>query len=176
MDKNTEQEQEEYYTIKYIKYKEKYIRMQGGFLRNMIGKMMTKTIPGGNFYELYREISESGLINNENKEIIMQLINNGIHHLTDITYYPLVLSIFKNLLLLIGSAETLTPPLILFTLGKLKSSLMELKMKYPDDFILLSKFLSTNREKILPIINNFSMMNPEINKIAYDLLNNILKI
>lgn len=108
----------------------------------------------------YQKLVRSGLITPQNSDLMFQLIKLEISHLADPTFYPIMLRLIKNILILFGSAETLNPITIITSLKDLYSILNELKLKYPQDFILISTFLYTNKNSILNLIGKISSYNP----------------
>ena len=100
----------------------------------------------------YQELVKSGLMTQQNKEIMYELMKLEVSHLADPTFYPIMFDLIKNILILAGSAESFNPPLVLGALSNLYNILNTMKTKYPQDFILLSTFLRNNKTQIFNAI------------------------
>lgn len=170
-----------YYKKKYLKYKIKYLNLKGGnIFGNMLGSFTnmvsmnsySNMIPyqnmgiANNYTNIYTQLLQSGLLTPDNKKIIIQLLSNTATHFLDPTFYPIMISIFEDIILLAGSTETLAIPVILSTIAQLWQNVNLLKMKYPQDFILIRTFLLNNRDKILNLINRYG--NYQINQQIYN--------
>jgi hypothetical protein len=101
----------------------------------------------------YQILVKNGFITPENEKIIFELLQLEISHLVDPFFYPIMLNLIKNILILAGSVETFNPGLVLSALTELYNILNQMKSRYPKDFILLSTFLRNNKDKIFRTIN-----------------------
>jgi hypothetical protein len=189
------------YLEKYIKYKNKYLNLKKQLSTNSnLDKLETLDEFGGSgwtdtfkvfsdvgfnmmisrmppqYKKIYSDMVNSGLLTESNKKIIFELLKSGLTHLTDPNFYPIMFEIFLNMVILAGSAETLTPPIILAALQRLYASLKELKSQYPNDFVLMKEFLIMNREKILNIVNKYSNGNEMISRMSYDIFTKLVSV
>ena len=96
----------------------------------------------------YQQLVRAGLMTPENEALMFELIKLEISHLADPSFYPIMANLIKNILILAASAETFNPVAVISALASLYSILNTLKAKYPKDFIILSTFLRTNKDKI----------------------------
>jgi hypothetical protein len=96
----------------------------------------------------YQQLVRAGLMTPENEALMFELIKLEIFHLADPSFYPIMADLIKNILILAASAETFNPMTVITALASLCSILNTLKAKYPKDFIILSTFLRTNKNKI----------------------------
>lgn len=181
--------------LKYIKYKKKYLLLKnhdkiskisdsiGGLgwsdivnITTDVGiNIMVANLPF-KYKKIYSDMVNSGLLTKENKEIIFQILKNGLKHLTDPNFYSIMFKIFECMSILAGSVETLTIPLIIESLQGLYIALEQLKKLYPEDFILIKKFLLLNREKIFKMIEKYGYGNSTVNKLYYDIFVNLISI
>jgi hypothetical protein len=108
----------------------------------------------------YRQLQESGLMTPQNEEIMFELLKLEISHLIDPSFYPIILNLIKNIVILAGSAESFNPVMVLSALKELYNILNIMKTKYPKDFYLLSTFLINNKDKIFYQLRSNGMRFP----------------
>lgn len=137
--------------------------------------MMLSRMPN-QYKKIYSDMVKSGLLTESNKKILFDLLKSGLTHMTDPNFYPIMFEIFEDMVLLAGSAETLTPPVILAALQRLYMALNRLKSLYPNDFMLMKQFLVMNREKILTIVNKYSYGNAMISQMSYDIFTKLVSV
>jgi hypothetical protein len=91
----------------------------------------------------------------ENTQFLSKITASLFTHLNDTKFISLVISIIKNISVLVGGglATGANPLMILFELNNL---LGQFKNEFPDEFKLLKDFFISNRNQIVPIINNVS--------------------
>ena len=126
--------------------------------------------------KIFYDLESSGLLTEQNKSIIFGLMSKSLTHFIDPKFYPILFTVFENLVILAGSAETLTIPIIAKALYGLYDSLNDIKKLYPEDFIELQKFLSINKNKLLQVIYKNSNANPQIINLMYNVFNKLIEI
>ncbi len=119
-------------------------------LQNQVGMM--KMIPGP---QRDMAIMLEKFITPENTEILGKIMLSLATHLADPRFYPMVLMIVKDISMLMGSAATTNPVLIMFNLNK---TLGELRTTFPNEFILLKQFFMSNRNVIIPTLQKYNPM------------------
>jgi len=125
----------------------------------------------------YQELVHSGLMTPQNEAIMFELLKLFIGHLADPLFYPIMLNIIKNIMILAGSVETFNIELVLPALNNLYTILNEMKadIKYQRDFILLTVFLRDNKAKIFNQIKSRGMGFPGF-EFAFNRLINLISI
>ncbi len=174
------------YKKKYLKYKTKYLKLKklnqegSGFIDKAFG--IAKHIPVygsiistaqsqfNNFsavagpqlemIELLKKFATP-----QNSVLLTKLIASFATHLTDPTFYPMIISIGKDIAFLMGSAATANP---LFVMLRLNSTLGTLKSTFPKEFVLLKEFFVSNRHIIIPVLKKYNPM--LVNDASYSFL------
>lgn len=122
----------------------------------------------------YQQLVQAGLMTPENQAIMYELVKLEISHLADPSFYPIMFELIKNILILAGSAETFNPITVLAALKNLYRILNTMKIKYPRDFILLSSFLRTNKDKIFYALRSQGMIYPGM-EMQYNMFMNLIE-
>ena len=123
----------------------------------------------------YQQLVNSGLMTRENQAIMYELLKLEISHLADPSFYPIMFDLIKNVLILAGSAETFNPIMVLGALKDLYRILNIMKIKYPKDFILLSTFLRTNKDKIFYALRTQGIRYPGM-EMQYNMFMNLIYV
>lgn len=100
----------------------------------------------------YQQLVKSGLMTPQNEAMMFELIKLELSHLTDPSFYPIMFDLIKNII--ICSAKTVNPLMVLSALKNLYDILNVMKTKYPKDFIILSTFFKNNKKKIFDAIKS----------------------
>ena len=122
----------------------------------------------------YQQLVQAGLMTPENQAIMYELVKLEISHLADPSFYPIMFELIKNILILAGSTETFNPITVLAVLKNLYRILNTMKIKYPRDFILLSSFLRTNKDKIFYALRSQGMIYPGM-EMQYNMFMNLIE-
>lgn len=187
------------YKKKYFKYKNKYLLLKkkeeqkeqvgkgfvdflssatDAFMNSPMGKMgmnlMIKNMPPQQ-RKIYEELKRSGLINEQNKGIFLQLAKNSISHFADPKFYPILFTVIENCVLL-ATSTTLAPPAVFKVMLDLYGALNNMKEFYPDDFIILSKFIKSNKSKLLNIIHKVGYGNDQIKDLAFNIFEKLIYV
>jgi len=139
------------------------------FIPNINPKNLETLIPylktiSPEFANSYNQLEKSGLITDENKQIIFEILKNSLSHLADPQFYVIVAKIFENVAIFAVSTETIQPEGIAKALAGLYSILSELKSRYPNDFVLISTFIEKNKNQIFKMVN-YNIHNPIVSEI-----------
>jgi hypothetical protein len=168
------------YKIKYLKYKKKYLELkrksiinndiQNGSGIDLSGVFnMVKHIPGSNLLlnsmkysaemlpEEQREIITNleRFVTPKNAQLFGQLVFSLLKHLKDPKFYPMFAVIVRNITMLMGSTGTANPLIIMYSLNE---TLGQMKVTFPEEFVLLKKFFMSNRQNIIPILKKQNPM------------------
>lgn len=123
----------------------------------------------------FRDLVNSGLMTPENQALMFELLKLNISHLADPSFYPIMLALIKNVLILAGSVQSFNASTVFFALKDLYNILNTLKVKYPKDFILLTTFLRNNKEKIFHQIRKKGILMPGLD-IQYELFMKLISV
>ncbi len=176
------------YKNKYLKYKSKYLNLKkqsdiqngNGLLDTVFG--VAKHIPVygsiisntqqqmGNFnkmagpqlemLELLRQFATP-----QNSVILGKIMTSLVSHLADPRFYPMMISILKDIALLMGSTATTNPLLVML---RLNSTLGTLKSTFPNEFVLLKEFFISNKHIIVPQLQKYNPL--FVNDASYSFL------
>lgn len=123
----------------------------------------------------YQQLVRTGLMTPQNEAIMFELMKLEISHLSDPSFYPIMVDIIKNIMILAASAETFNPMAVMSALSSLYSILNTLKVKYPKDFILLTTFLRANKDRIFHQIRARGMNYPGL-ETQFNIFMNLISV
>ena len=164
------------YYKKYLKYKNKYLQLKNKFVQlgglnpnpnsNQMNSFFSNSInmlTNPNNPMLFALSDEQKQLLNQiqkfstsdNTKLFSDIMTSLLSHVTNAKFLPLIMSIIKNISVLVGGglATGKNPLMILFELNNL---LGQLKNDFPKEFDLLKQFFISNRNQIVPIVNNLA--------------------